>query len=123
MFGPQVSPYEHTDHMVWLISDASEWLPTEVRQVLIDGIADWEVWLWSSGDWPSARSVFTSLNNSSQMKSFHWSIQNKDDALNRFQLAINRLELPESAEEIFTRFVNHDFVEKWISERMNKKAQ
>ncbi len=38
MFGPEVSPYEHTEHAFWLLSDASLWLPEKIRSFLIEGM-------------------------------------------------------------------------------------
>ena len=41
MFGPTVSPWDHADHMVWLLSDASIWLPPGHRAKLLEGMGDW----------------------------------------------------------------------------------
>jgi hypothetical protein len=117
MFGPPVSPYEHTDHMVWLLSEASAWLPDRVRLILKDGIADWGVWLWTSVDWSSEGALHHALYDASEEKPFRWSPKRKEDVLSRFRLTIRILRLPESAEELFARFIDHGFVGKWISSR------
>ena len=123
IFGPPVSPYEHTDHMVWLLSEASAWLPARVRQILSDGMADWGVWLWTSGDWPSGGSLLHALYDTAEGKPFRWSPKRKEDVLSRFRLTIHTLLLPETAEALLVRFVDHDFVGEWISSRRERSAR
>lgn len=123
MFGPSVSPYEHTDHMVWLLSEASAWLPDRVRQMLTDGMADWGVWLWTSGDWPSEGALLNALYDAKEGKPFRWSHKRKEDVLSRFQLTIHILRLPETSEELLARFVGQDFIGKWFSSRRERFAR
>jgi hypothetical protein len=123
MFGPPVSPYEHADHIVWLLSDASKWLPNRVRKVLINGMADWGVWLWTTGDWPSEGALRNALYDAKEGKPFRWSHKRKEDVLSRFQLTVQTLRLPETAEELLARFVYQDFIGKWFSLRREKAAR
>ena len=46
MFGPEVSPYHEFDHALWLMSEASDWLPPRIHDYLLDGLANWISWAW-----------------------------------------------------------------------------
>jgi hypothetical protein len=114
MFGPPVSSYEHIDHLIWLISDASDWLPKKVRQVLINGLSDWGVWPWHSKDRPFENSFYNALLTTENGKLFRWSTTIKQDALSRFAKTKEILNLPESPEELFLRFKNRNFINKYM---------
>ena len=117
IFGPPVSPYKHTDHMIWLLSEASGWLPEPVHQVLLAGMAGWGVWLWSDGDWPSRRALSRGLFDAEKGKHFRWSPKRRDDALNRFRVTTETLGLLETPDAILTRFIEYDFPGKWLAHR------
>jgi hypothetical protein len=129
MFGPTVSPYEHSDHAFWLLSDASIWLPRKIRSCLIEGMASWGVWTWyEMGDrkkdlWETNGLLFSALREAVEGKPFHWRSRIKDDLFNKIQLAIESLNLPNSAEEILERFRTYRFAQKYIREqqRLRKK--
>lgn len=47
MFGPPVAIWEDTDHLFWLLSANSGWLPEPIRATLLDGLArNHGTWLW-----------------------------------------------------------------------------
>jgi hypothetical protein len=88
--------------------------------MLTDGMADWGVWLWTSEDWSSAGALPRALYEASEEKPFRWSPKRKEDVLSRFQLTKHILRLPESAEVLLARFVDYDYVGKWISSRRKR---
>lgn len=45
LFSPEVRYYTHIDYFFWLLSDSSDWLPGAARDVLLEGISDWGVWV------------------------------------------------------------------------------
>lgn len=114
MFGPHVSPYEHYDHVAWLLSRASDWLPRQTHETLIDGMANWPAWLWSDGQWKSKGSLGHALLEGREGKPFKWSAESTDDALHRFAGTIELLGLPDTPQEILDAFIRHDFPGKWI---------
>jgi hypothetical protein len=120
MFGPAVSPYEHSDHAFWLLSTASAWLPRRIRSVLIEGMINWNVWLWAQptvhGDagWDTNGALLSALNDAVDGKSFRWTNRVSNDVLNRIKLSIKTLGLPDSPEEILDRFLTHKFPQKYI---------
>lgn len=115
MFGPQISPYEETDHAFWLLSSASEWLPKKIRDFMIDGMAKWHAWVWykmRENTWASAGALSDALSESNKGKPFKWTELIEDDVFHRISKTINELSLPDSPAEILRRFVSEKFPEK-----------
>jgi hypothetical protein len=52
LHGPPVRVYEAIDHAGWLASASSAWLGDDMREALLQGIAEWDVWLYSWRDRP-----------------------------------------------------------------------
>lgn len=133
IFGPPVSPYEHIDHAVWLLSADSEWLPTRTHEFLIRGMADWGVWMWerigllgnsSGGEWSTNGAFFDAVSNAIEgNKKFIWTKRVKDDVLHRFELALNTMGLPDAPEDILDKFKSHQFVQAYIADRQKLKRR
>jgi hypothetical protein len=123
MFGPPVSPYEHVDHMVWLLSKNSEWLPKKIHQMLIEGLADWGVWFWPHGHSQSTTYLYEAMLDSAHGKAFRWTRAIRSETIYNLSLSIHLLQLPETAEEIFKHFVKENFVGKWIQSSKERWAQ
>jgi hypothetical protein len=121
MFGPQVSPYEETDHAFWLLSSASEWLPKKIRNFMIDGMAKWHAWMWwkmRENTWVSAGALADALSEPSKSKPFKWTKQIEDDVFHRISKTVKELALPDAPAEILRRFVAERFPEKRISAQL-----
>lgn len=121
MFGPHVSPYEHPDHVFWLLSSASEWLPEKIHLYLIQGMAEWSVWTWSDfsidhgGKWDSNGALADALYDTTiEGNPFIWSTKIEDDILNRINYSIELLSLPESPDRIMEKFLKFQFIEKYL---------
>lgn len=107
-FGPPVSPYEHADHLLWLFSEASGWLPPQIHSALLQGMAVWRAWQWHDGDWPSAGAFARALVEADRSGRFRWSPRRKDDVLHRIGEAIDAVGLPEDPNALLTRFIDFD---------------
>jgi hypothetical protein len=46
--GAHSQVYEHFEYLIWLLSEASLWLPEKIRTRLTEGFLEWPVWLWFS---------------------------------------------------------------------------
>jgi hypothetical protein len=45
--GPPVKVYEAIDHSGWLVSESSAWLGDDMREALLQGMAEWNIWpIW-----------------------------------------------------------------------------
>jgi hypothetical protein len=116
IFGPPVSPYEHADHLAWLLSKASNWLPKTVHEVLLDGMASWRAWHWTDGDWSSAGALADALFKEDRGVLFRWSKRRKDDVRGRLGKSIIELGLPETSETLLERFIEYDIPRRWIEQ-------
>jgi len=129
MFGPPVSPYEHSDHAFWLLSKASSWMPEKIREFLIDGMAQWHVWPWwehgfdKGGGWKTCGALANSLYDASEGKIFKWNADIQDDIIHRIEMAITKLQLPDTSQEILDQFLKYDFPGKYMQSNKRRKSQ
>ena len=127
LFGPSVSPYEHTDHALWLLSAASSWLPEKAHSVLLEGMTHWHVWPWGDigidkgGNWKSNGALIHALYEALDGNVFKWSKVIKDDLRHRIELAIQTLRLPDAPNQIMDLFMAHDFVGRWIKAEQRRR--
>jgi hypothetical protein len=129
IFGPHVSPYEHADHIFWLLSSASQWLPTNIRTFLIEGALDWHAWTWEPyatirvGDWNNKGALWSALHKATEGKRFLWTDKVEEDVMHRIRLARETLNLPDSAAELLERFKDARFCERWIQSTLTIKRE
>jgi len=123
MFGPQVSPYCTFDHAVWLLSEASNWMPRNIHSYLLEGLTNWISWIWGpslsgsdpGGNWSSNGSLIKRILHCLESKKhFTWSKEAKEDTLERIRLSSATLVLSDAPEELFRRFVDYKFPQKFI---------
>jgi hypothetical protein len=124
MFGPQVSPYTEMDHILWLLSSVSNWLPRRIHRYLLDGVANGISWQWGpltggsdrGGDWDSNGALHEQLWNCLNKKTrLTWTQKAMEDASQRIKLARSVLSLPEAPDELLQRFMDRRFAENYIA--------
>ena len=121
MFGPIVSPYEHADHLFWLLSSASLWLPSRVRMTLLKGMKEWNTWLWGGGYVGTLSGALYSAIGSQR---FIWTRKMEAEVRARIRKAITDLSLPDSENQIIGRFREEKFPESFLEmERQRLKQQ
>lgn len=129
MFGPPVSPYEHIEHAVWLLSADSKWLPAKTHEFLIRGMATWHAWVWGSvrldkgGDWSTNGAFSGALFNAVEGKGFKWTKRVQDDALRRLKMALNTLGLCDTAEDILDKFKSYRFPQAFVADAQKRRRQ
>jgi hypothetical protein len=128
LFGPKVSPYDEMDHVLWLLSGASNWLPRKIRDYMLDGMTHGLNWSWerlTSGlnrgcDWSSIGALHEHMLKCLEKNSrFTWTQTAKDDALQRIKLSVKTLSLPESPDELFNKFLQYKFPQNYIAAERN----
>jgi hypothetical protein len=123
MFGPRVSNYEHTEHIVWLLSKLSSWMPYNTKKVLIEGMKDWAVWTWYShkhfdNKWKTCGTLYKAMNDAKERRvAFTWQKKSMDDLRNRIKVSINTLKLPDSVEDIINLFLKYRFAEEYAKSK------
>lgn len=107
MFGPRVALHDDADHLVWLLSDESSWLPEKIRRFLREGLASSRAsWPWMRGaefGWNSAGAVQEALFASIESGVMEWTPRVIDDWRHRIAVAQGRLQLPEESDELLRR--------------------
>jgi len=134
VFGPPVDYYEGVDHLFWLLSSQSGWLPPRVREVLTDGMREWgREWLWGDsfphrgdkGDWKHSGALGKEISRASDGRGkARFTTDVEADLLGRINSAREKLGLPEDASVLFDRFVQGDFLQGAVlSERRLSKGR
>ena len=127
MWGPRVSPYEGADHVFWLLSSASAWLPADLHAALIQGMKDWvNGWPWHDAreKWATSGKLSEAIWNSvEKRRSFQWTPEAKKDALNRISVTVNELGLLETPAVIFSRFAEQRFPQHNIEMERNLRRK
>lgn len=121
MFGPTVSPYDEADHLFWLLSVSSTWLPETIRSCLLDGVAKGARWLWGyigldqGGDWRNCGALAKAIHDAIEGREFRFSAAVGVDLKNRIALAIQRLGLPDTNDTLTDAFKRERVAEVAIS--------
>lgn len=121
--GLQVSPYDDTDHAIWLLSKASHWLPKRIHAYLLKGMTRRHTWPWGSyapmnrgGKWSTNGALSEAMYKASEgKKQFKWNAAIKSDCLERIALAVKTIVLPEPPEYLFSKFLKARFVSGFIA--------
>jgi len=125
MFGPRVTPYEEFEHLIWIFSDKSKWLPQKIHTFLHQGMIETLSWTWGElgvsdkgGDWKTNGALADNLYSCSRnKKKFAWKPKLIDDCKNRILYSIEELGLNESADYLFDILVSSEMPQKWIESR------
>ncbi|HAF22846.1 MAG TPA: hypothetical protein DEV93_11030 [Chloroflexi bacterium] len=128
VFGPPVDYYEGADHLFWLLSSQSEWLPTGIRKVLTDGMREWgREWLWGdyfphrgdNGGWQHCGALGKEVSRASDGRGKARFVTDiTADLIGRINSAREKLGLPEDPSVLFDRFVQGNFLQAAVlSER------
>jgi hypothetical protein len=126
IFGPEVAHFDGADHLFWLLSDESTWLPPYIRTTLLDGYASWLPrwqWLDHHGElWPTAGEACLALHRARRPNTYRWTHRVIDDWKNRIALAKTSMGLPEPVDVLFERLKAENVVEKAIQGGLNVSA-
>jgi hypothetical protein len=127
-FGPPVSPYEAVEHLAWLLSRISAWLPNRIRKVLLQGLAAQRL-LWfphSSGtrDWPCRGMLDEAVSAAVESaKPFRWTEGARLDLLGCLVQACATLDLPETPEELTIQLSSFRVIQQHIAAQRGRKAK
>jgi hypothetical protein len=115
MFGSPVAMWDDADHLFWLLSRASEWVPAKLREILLGGlILCTRRWPWGKTaefEWPGVGTLLEQLLEQCPQS---LTVALKRDILGRANLARQRLHLPEEAQLLSDRFIGERILERCI---------
>lgn len=129
IFGPDVSPYEHADHLFWLLSSASSWLPPHIHHVLVEGMKTWTAWPWydlkidADKNWATHEALWEGVLDAVHGGEFRWTDAIQDDILHRIEYSIEVLDLLDSEDLLLRRFREHRFCERLIEEMKDRQQR
>ena len=134
--GPRPQHYSCIDYVAWVLSDESCWLPTEVRDVLTEGLATWAAWIWSGDerildDFGFEGASFTGLlmeelmeeRVSPSVSGFLLSADARKDLIHRLEFSAELLGLPESGKVLADRFLTAGFMQSYLDSGKKKKKR
>jgi hypothetical protein len=102
--------FAYTDYIFWLLSTDSAWMPTNVKETLLEGMRTWAVWdldLIHDDVWPGA--LIDALY-AKKLKSGKWTKRERQALLCAVEAALARLKIDEPPEPIANAFIDRDFV-------------
>jgi hypothetical protein len=126
--GPPVQYYSQMEYVAWVLSDASLWVPADIREMLSRGMAEWGVWPWH--EWPDRSAAELGFEPQTFTGKFAEAIERprfrvnsklndeaRRDLLHRLNFSISLLGLPEDAETLANRLMGPEFLGIYLSSR------
>ena len=129
--GPYTNAYPAFDHLIWLFSSGSDWLPGPHRAYLLQGMKEWGVWPWMS----TARdSNYDSIHSSALWRQLRDALDSTEseisltadarlDLSERILHTRDKLGLPESVESLIERFMEERVIETWLIEERKMRSR
>ena len=123
-----MSPYEDADHVFWLLSEESAWLPSRIREFLKRGMAEWAVWHWDSvrdTSWPQMGALLKQMWKAVERpnKVFRWTAAAEEDLLHRVQHTVVTLKLTDSVGDICAQFREEAIAERHVAVELKRRAR
>ena len=129
MFGPTPQLYPCFDYVIWLLSNASGWMPQRFREFLITGMKEWATWYWTESreyledelgmetNYPGRGDFADALFGHKVRTSGGVREAARADLLERIRISAKVLGLLDSPEALAQRFLSEQFVEAYIRKR------
>ncbi|MEX1031359.1 MAG: hypothetical protein WDZ91_15150 [Paenibacillaceae bacterium] len=111
--------YERFDYLIWLLSSESQWLPEPIRKYLTEGFMEWNQWTWEyyyleDNTTKHKGDFLYSLYSAKSYSTFMLSESLIGEIKTRISNSIVFLELSDSIEELYKRFVDGGFIKAWF---------
>lgn len=131
--GPPVMYYCYIDYLAWLLSEESLWLPTEIRELLTRGMAEWGVWPWhehdarATDDFGYVNADFTgklsdTLLEADTLSAFELSADARRDLVHRLSFSAHLLKLSEDGETLAEHFLSQGVIDAYFWSRDNRRT-
>jgi hypothetical protein len=138
LMGPECRYFETFDYLVWMLSDASAWMPSELRQALLVGMAEWHTWPWWHGHDPSLKTLGYEPDDATGMLADVMDavaelgtfsdatdlLENNPSALrdlrHRLAFSVVILHLPETVDVLAQRFLDRPFIDRYVQSPANR---
>ena len=123
LMGPPVRFYDYCDYAFWFLSSISDWVPKKTHKYLLTGIKQWAVWHWdvfknnNQSDFQnnaSSGALANALYKARTPTTFKLTKKIETDIKTRIAHTKNVLNLPESIDQLFGKFIAEKFIDEWI---------
>ncbi len=134
LMGPSTSFYQPIDIALWLLSDASRWLPGPTREFLTQGMIEWPVWPWHKREWryqdefgfvdcEDTGALSEQLYSARSAQTVRLTRKLRADMEHRFGFTARLLGLRETGLELADRFLQARFIEGWFEYGQKRGAR
>lgn len=100
--------YEEIEYIFWLLASDSDWLPTRVRAVLIEGLKDRAT--WDRRLTLDTRGAFSDILYNNRRTPLRWTRAIKRDLERVIEVGARKMGLKANPGDIANRFIDEDFV-------------
>ena len=118
LHGPSVSYYEQINYFFWLLSETSSWLPDYVRETLIQGFRDWNVWLHRAVAFekedPAERLIGEVFRAEEEGRAFEMTRAARASLVAAAAASAEELRLPEDADTLADRLAATGALEAYV---------
>ena len=108
------SLFSAVECLTWLLSQESNWMPSRLRETLLNGMCN-KTYLWTSEVFRSSNHFSKCLMTRSKSR-FKLTRNIKSDIEEMFSAALDKLEVQEEPATIAKRFIDGDFIDGYYEE-------
>jgi len=132
LMGSSSNVYDHFEYLVWLLSEDSNWLPRIIKNYLLKGFLDWNVWSWH--DMPRRRTDDMHRSDvTGSLMAAMFEAADKDidfqltevclsDITERIGWSLAILEIDDDIEAIKKRLIEGRYIESCVTQYRGRRA-
>jgi len=130
--GPSPNVFDHFEYLVWLLSEDSNWLPRIIKNYLLKGFLDWNVWPWHDMPRRKTDDMHRSDVTGSLMAAmfeaadkdidFHLTEVCLSDINERIGWSLAILEIDDDIEAIKKRLIEGGYIERCVTQYRRRRA-
>jgi len=111
--GPETNFYDTFEYIVWFLSTDAKWLPTKIRNFLIDGMKNWNVWSRTSTEIELgiADTFLNSLWSAKNYKTFRIGKKTRESLKDWISRSVEILKIDDDPDTILEKFLSNGFIE------------
>lgn len=128
LMGPSPKYYETFDYLVWLVSNDSYWLPSEIKNFLIKGLMDWNTWLWDEYELVDQRTTEDLIYNYGKLSLALYDADDYNDFIlnndlnyeikKRIEASIYYLNLNDTVDYLYEKLIKEqNIIQHWFKAR------
>jgi hypothetical protein len=132
--GPPCQVYPIFDYAVWLLSSQSEWMPSGVREFLVQGMKQWAMWTWTDAVSRDERdlgiktyrgmgALAEHLRENAGRSGLDLGEAELHDLRSRISMSRRILGLPEQSQRLTRNFLEAGFIAEYLRQSTRRQAK